>query len=85
MSGSKASSKCFSQFEAARALVELVVPVAGAGDAQRDVGGVGRDLVGDAALLDVVLLGQAQVLLGRDVAEHRGAVVGGMPWRRCSS
>ena len=58
-------------------LRELVVPVAGAGNAERDVGGVGGDLVGDAPLLDVVLLGQAEVLLGRDVAEHGGAVVGG--------
>src|SRR5436190_15393870 len=58
-------------------LGQLVVAVAGAGDAQGDVGGVGGDLVRDAALLHVVLLGQAQVLLGRDVTEHAGAVVRG--------
>src|SRR5690606_2925119 len=40
-----------------------------------DVGGVGGDLVGDAALLHILFLGQAQVLLGRDVAEHGGPVV----------
>ncbi len=34
------------------------------------VGGVGGDLVGDDALLHVVAVGQAQVLLGRDVAQH---------------
>ncbi|KIU01164.1 hypothetical protein QU38_02535, partial [Staphylococcus aureus] len=32
------------------------------------------ELVGDHADLDVVAVGQAQMLLGRDVAEHRGAV-----------
>jgi hypothetical protein len=58
-------------------LGQLVVAVARAGDAQRDVGRVGGDLVGDAALLHVVLLRQAQVLLGRDVAEHARAVIGG--------
>ena len=56
---------------------QLVVAVAGAGDAQGHVGGVGGDLVGDAALLHVVLLGQAQVFLGRDVAEHARAVIAG--------
>jgi hypothetical protein len=39
--------------EGGAGLGELVVPVARAGDAERDVGGVGGDLVGDAALLDV--------------------------------
>ena len=56
-------------------LGQFVVPVARARDAQGHVGGVGRDPVGHAALLDVVLLGQAQVLLGRHVAEHRRAVI----------
>src|SRR4051794_4192093 len=58
-------------------LGEFVVPVAGAGDSQGDVGGVGGDFVGDAALFHVVFFRQAQVLLGGDVAEHAGAVVGG--------
>jgi hypothetical protein len=62
--------------EGGAGLGELVVPVARAGNAERDVGGVGGDLVGDAALLDVVRLGQAEVFLGRHVAEHRGAVIG---------
>ena len=38
-----------------------------------EVGRVGRDLVRNDALLDVVAVGQAEVLLGRDVAEQRGA------------
>ena len=66
--------------------VELVAPAeleAGAGQASSrilgagvplgEVGGVGGDLVGDHACLDVFAVGQAEVLLGRDVAEHRGA------------
>ena len=39
-----------------------------------EVGGVGGELVGDDAFLDVVLVGQAEVFLGRHVAEHRRAV-----------
>src|ERR1700736_1327866 len=34
------------------------------------VGGVRRDLVGDHAFLDVVAVGQAEVLLRRHIAEH---------------
>ena len=56
-------------------LGQFVIPVARARNAERDVRRVGGDLVGDAALLHVVLLGQAQVLLGRDVAEHARAVI----------
>ena len=40
------------------------------------IGGVGCELVGDDSDLDVVAVGEAEVLLGRDVAEHRGAVHG---------
>ena len=40
----------------------------------RHVGGVRRDLVGDDAVLHVLVVGQSEVLLGRDVAEHRRAV-----------
>ena len=58
-------------------LGQLVIAVARAGDAQRDVGRVGGDLVRDAALLDVILFGQPQMLLGRDVAEHRRAMIRG--------
>jgi hypothetical protein len=38
-----------------------------------EVGGVRGDLVGDDADLDVVAVGQAEMLLRRDVAEHRRA------------
>src|SRR5690606_24800727 len=50
-----------------------VVPGAGGRVALGQVGGVGGDLVGDDAVLDVLSVGQAEVLLGRDVAEHGGA------------
>ena len=56
-------------------LGQLVVTIARRRDAQGHVRRVGRDPVGDAALLHVVPLGETQVLLGRDVAEHAGAVV----------
>jgi hypothetical protein len=38
-----------------------------------EVGGVGGDLVGDDADLDVVAVGQAEMLLRRDVAQHGAA------------
>ncbi len=38
-----------------------------------EIGGVRGDLVSDDAVLHVVLVGQSEVLLGRDVAQHRGA------------
>ena len=62
--------------EGGAGLGELVVAVAHARDAERDVRRMRRDLVGDAALLDVVALGKAQVLLRRHIAEHACAVVG---------
>ena len=66
--------------------VELVDPAeleAGAGErvvaqlrrrvALGEVGGVRGDLIGDDALFDVVAVGQPEMLLRRDVAEHGGA------------
>ena len=53
-----------------------VVAFGRAGVPLGQVGGVRGDLVGDHPGLHVVLVRQAQVLLGRDVAEHRGAVAG---------
>ncbi len=66
--------------------VELVLPaeleagarqrvVAGSGGRVPlgEIGGVGGDLVGDDAGLDVVAVGQAQMFLRRHVAEHGGA------------
>src|SRR3546814_15197434 len=44
------------------------------GVALGEVGGVGGELVGDDADLHIVAVGQAEMLLGRDVAKHRGAV-----------
>ncbi len=38
------------------------------------IGGVGGDLVGNQPLLHILLVGQPQVLLGGDVAEHGAAV-----------
>ena len=38
-----------------------------------EIGGVGGDLVGDDTNLHVVAVGQAEMLLGRHVAEHRRA------------
>ena len=55
---------------------DLIVAVAGAGYLQCHVGGVSGDPVGDAAELDVRLLGQAEVLFGRHVTEYSRAVVG---------
>ena len=55
-------------------VAEGVVAVAGAGASAGDVGGVGGDLVGDDAVLDVFFVGQAEVLFRRDVAQHGGAV-----------
>src|SRR5438132_407768 len=49
---------------------ERVVPVPRPAAVPRHVRGVGRDLVGDHALLHVLRVGPAQVLLGLDVAEH---------------
>ena len=50
---------------------------ADATDAARDVTGVRGDLVGDAAGLHVLGLGQPDVLLRRHVAKHGGAGTGG--------
>src|SRR6185369_6683657 len=58
-------------------LAHVVIPLPRAGDAAGDVAGVGGDFVYDAALLDVVRLGQADVLLGGDVTQHRRAGPGG--------
>ncbi|SLD07736.1 Uncharacterised protein [Mycobacteroides abscessus subsp. massiliense] len=41
-----------------------------------EIGGVSGDLVGDHTVLDVLAIRQAQVLLGGDVAQHRGPGLG---------
>jgi hypothetical protein len=55
-------------------LAQGVVAVLRAGMALGQVGGVGGDFVGDDAVLDILFVRQAQVFLGRDVAEHGAAV-----------
>ena len=59
---------------------QRVVAIARARAVAGDVGGVRGDLVRDEARLHVGLVRQAEVLLRRDVAEHRGA--GGAGHRR---
>ena len=56
----------------ARARDGVVADLRG-GMALGEIGGMGGDAVGDDAGLDVVAVGQTQMLLRRDVAEHRGA------------
>ncbi len=51
-----------------------VVAVACAGAMAGNISRVGGDLVGDDAVLDVLFVGQAEVLFRGDVAEHRRAV-----------
>ena len=51
-------------------VAHLVVDVPGVGDALGDVGGVGGDLGGHDALLDVVHIGQSQMLGGGDIAQE---------------
>src|SRR5581483_4314580 len=56
---------------------ERVVAVARTRPLAGEVGRVGRDLVGDYTLLDILLLRQAQVLLGRDITKHGRAAPAG--------
>ena len=54
-------------------LRQCVITLLCAGMSLGQIGGVRGDLVGDHAVLDVLAIRQAEVLLGRDVAQHRGA------------
>ena len=58
-------------------LGELVVAVARARNAKRDIGGMRRNFIRDASLLHIVLLWQTQMFLGSDVTQHARAVVRG--------
>ena len=60
VSGSSDSSNWSCQRNSKRALDRASSQHLGAGVALGQVGGVGRDLVGDHALLDVVAVGQAR-------------------------
>ncbi len=59
------------EFEAR--LGQRVVADLRAGMSLGQIGGVRGDLVGDDAFFHVVLVGQPEMLLGRDIAQHRGA------------
>ena len=72
VSGSSERANCLSQSKANRAREISSSRSRAPGPSPRDVGGVGRDLVGDDPLPDVVIVGQPEVLLGRDVAEEGG-------------
>src|SRR5215203_2910610 len=52
---------------------ECVVTVLSTGMPFCEVCGVGGELVGDHALLDVLFVRQTEVFLGSYIAEHRGA------------
>ena len=57
-------------------LRQCVVALLRAGVSLGQIGGVRGDLVGDHAVLDVLAVRQAEMLLGCDVAQHRGAGLG---------
>ena len=54
---------------------QLIIAIARAGNAKRHIRRVGGDLVGDATLLHVILLGQSQMFLGGDIAKHARPVI----------
>ena len=74
MSGSSDEVELVAPAEFEAGLAERIVADLGGRVALGQVGGVGGELVGDDADLHVVAVGQAEMLLGRDVAEHRRAV-----------
>jgi len=51
-----------------------VIPILGAGMTLGQIGSVRGDLVSDYALLDVLLIWQAEMFLRRDITKHRRAV-----------
>ena len=55
-------------------LAQGVIAVLGTGMSLGQIRGVGGDLVRDDPILDVLLVGQAQVFFGRHVAQHRAAI-----------
>ena len=52
---------------------ERIVACARPGVSLGEIGGMGSDLVGDDAGLDVIAIGEPEMLLGCDVAEHGGS------------
>ena len=73
VSGSSDSANWSCQRNSKRALRQRVVALLRPRMLLGEVGGVRGDLVGDHPGLHVVPVRQAEVFLGRDVAEHRGA------------
>ena len=67
------------EFEAR--LAHGIVPDARRRMALGQVGGMGGDAIGDHARLHIVAVGQAQMLLGRDIAKH-GACRTSRSWPR---
>src|SRR4029077_15908800 len=55
-------------------ITEGIVTVLRAGTMPSQIGGMGRDLVGDDSVLYIFFVGKPEVLLGSDIAEHGGAV-----------
>src|SRR5438046_1535595 len=53
---------------------KLVIPVARAGTVTGNISGMGRNFVGNDTGFDVLAVWQPQVLLGRDITKHGGAV-----------
>ena len=74
VSGSSESSKLLVPIEQEARVAESVVAIACARAVTGYVGRVRGNFVGDHALADVVRIGQAEMFLRRDVAEHRCAV-----------
>ena len=77
VSGSSESANCFSHSKFEARFGKRVVAVARAGAIARDVGGVRGDFISDDALTHIVFVGQAEMLFGRDVAQHRRARLSG--------
>src|SRR5262249_31190344 len=72
--GIEGEGKLLFPVEGVTSVAERVVTILGSGPVAGDVRRVRRDLVGDDPVLHVLFIGQAQVLLGRNVTEHGSAV-----------
>ena len=75
--GVETQFKLFVPIELEAGLAQLIVTVAGVLSATGNVAGMGRDLVRNHPLANIVLVGQTEVFLRRHVAEHRGSGFGG--------
>src|ERR1700687_955543 len=66
--------KLFIPIEEEAGITESVIAITRTGTMASNVGSMGGNFVGDNALLHVLGIGQAEVLLGSDVAKHGSAV-----------